>query len=303
MDLSVIIASYNTSDLLDACIKSLLRAQQPPKGLEIIVVDNNSKDNSVQMVKEKYPGVKIIANSENKGFATANNQGIKDANGKYILILNSDTKVKPDALVKPLKFLKTHPQVGALSVKLRLPNGEIDPDNHRGFPTPWVALTHFIGLSKLFPKSKIFNRYFQSYKNFDAIHSIELSACSYLMMPTKLLRELNGLDEAFFFYGEDIDLCYRVHEKGFKIIYYPKVEVIHYKGASSGIRGESAKITTASKATKIRIAKSSIEAMEIFYKKFYAHKYPAVVTGLVLLGIRVKGMLRILKYQLTWGSE
>lgn len=299
IDLSIVIVSYNTADLLEACLRSLTRAQQPSKGMEIVVVDNNSKDGSVEMVRAKFPNVILIANDHNKGFAAANNQGVEGATGKHLLFLNSDTKVKPDAIVKPLKFLKTHPQVGAITVKLRLPDGNIDPDNHRGFPTPWVALTHFMGLSKLFPQSKIFNRYFQSYRNFNSIHAVELTAGSYLMMPAKLFKALNGWDEAYFFYGEDIDLCYRIHEAGYKIIYYPKVEVTHYKGASSGIRKEGAKVTTATKSTRIRIAKESVRAMEIFYKKFYAHKYPAVLTGFVLLGIRLKGWFRILKYSLT----
>ncbi len=298
-DLSIIITSYNTQQLLDDCLRSIFKAVKPVNGLEVVVIDNHSSDGSVEMIKQKYPQVHLIANTSNLGFAAANNQGVKISTGRYLLFLNSDTKISSDSLVKPLKFLRTHPQVGALTVKLRLPNGQLDPDNHRGFPTPWVALTHFFGLSKLFPQSRFFNRYYQTYKNFNRIHSVELTAGSYLMMSKKLFTQLGGWDETYFFYGEDIDISFRINQAGYKIIYYPKVEVIHYKGASSGLRKESSKIAKPPKSTRIRVAKESIRAMELFYKKFYQHKYPGILTWLVLTGIRIKGLFRVIKHQLT----
>jgi GT2 family glycosyltransferase len=290
VDLSIIIISYNTASLLDDCLKSVFKAVAPSGGLEVVVVDNHSQDESVKLVKTKYPAVKLIENKTNSGFAAANNQGVKISSGKYLLFLNSDTKISSDSLVKPLKFIKTHPQVGGLTVKLKLPSGELDHDNHRAFPTPWVALTLFAGYKKL---------YFQLQKNFNRIHAIELTAGSYLMMPMKLFNHLGGWDETYFFYGEDIDLCYRIHQAGYKIIYYPKVEVIHYKGASSGLRKESSQIARPPKATRVKVARESIRAMEIFYKKFYSSKYPKLLTGLVLIGIRLKGFFRILKHQLS----
>lgn len=298
-DLSIIIVNYNTRDLLKDCLLSIKKAVKPAKGLEVIVVDNASSDGSQEMVKQDFPNIILVKNKKNKGFSAANNQGAKKASGKYLLFLNSDTKLSPRSLVKPLKYLRTHPQVGALTVKLVLANGQIDPDNHRGFPTPWTAITHFSGLNRLFPKSKIFNNYFQSYKDFSKIHKIELPAGSYLMMPEKLFRRLKGWDESYFFYGEDIDLSYRIHQKGYDIVYYPKVEVIHLKGASSGLRKETEKIVKAPKANRIKVAKASIRAMEIFYKKFYAKKYPKWLTSFVLFGIRLRGQFRILKHQLA----
>lgn len=290
VDLSVIIISYNTAALLEDCLKSIFKAVIPSGGLEVIVVDNASKDNSVDLVKTKYPQVKLLANDRNTGFATANNQGVKLATGRFLLFLNSDTKISPDSLVKPLKFIKNHPQVGGLTVKLKLPSGELDRDNHRAFPTPWVALTLFAGYKRL---------YYQLHKNFNRIHSIELTAGSYLMMPAKLFKQLGGWDETYFFYGEDIDLCFRINQAGYKIIYYPKVEVIHYKGASSGLRKESAKIAKPPKATRVKVARESIRAMEIFYKKFYAQKYPALLTTIVLFGIKIKGFCRVLKHSFS----
>ncbi len=297
--LSVIIISYNTKDLLEDCLKSLQKAQAPVNDMEIIVVDNASNDGSVEMIKNHFPDVKLIVNLDNKGFATANNQGVQIALGKYLLFLNSDTKVSKYALTKPLKFVSTHPQVGAITVKLILPNGQIDHDNHRGFPTPWTSICHFVGLDQLFPQSRFFNNYHQSYKDFDSIHRIDVAAGSYLMMSKDLFKQIGGWDESYFFYGEDIDLCFRINQTGKKIIYYPKVSVIHYKGASSGLRKESAKIARPPKATRLRVAKASIEAMKIFYRKFYQDKYPFWVTGFILLGIQIRGWFRIIKHRFS----
>ncbi len=297
-DLSVVIISYNTKDLLFDCLKSIYRAQQPSKGLEVIVIDNNSQDNSVEMVKKDFPKVNLIANKDNKGFAAANNQGVQIATGKYLLFLNSDTKISSQALVKPLKYLQKNPQVGGITVKLLLPSGELDPDNHRGFLTPWTALTKFSGLYKLFPKYKLFNNYYQSYKNFNKTHPIDVTAGSYLMMPKKVFDKLGGWDESYFFYGEDIDLSYRINQAGYRIVYYPKVTTLHYKGASSGLRKESKRIARPPKETRIKVARSSTEAMKIFYQKFYQDKYPFYVREPVLFAIRTMGWFRILKHKL-----
>ncbi len=299
VELSVIIVSYNTINLLRDCLQSIKKAIKPQQGWEIIVVDNASRDGSAQMVKTEFPDTTLIRNKSNLGFAAANNIGVKKSLGNYVLFLNSDTKVDRDSLVKPLKFLKKHPDVGAITVKLLLPNGNIDPDNHRGFPTPWTSASHFLGLNRLFPRSRFFNNYFQSYKNFESIHQIDVAAGSYLMMPRKLFERVGGWDEKYFFYGEDIDLCYQIHQAGKKILYYPKVKVIHYKGASSGLRKESAKITHQPKSVRVRAARESIRAMKIFYRKFYRNRYPTMLTWFILTGIELKGWFRILKQQLT----
>jgi GT2 family glycosyltransferase len=297
-DLSIIIVNYNTRQLLADCLESLLAAEAPAGGLEIIVVDNASDDGSVAMVQADYPSVKVVANRENMGFAAANNQGTAVSHAPYLLFLNSDTRVEPDALVEPLAYLQANPQVGAITVKLIYPNGQRDPDNHRGFPTPWNALCHFSGLSKLFPDSPRFNGYFQGFANFDETHTVPVIAGSFMMMPHSLFAQLGGWDETYFFYGEDIDFCYRINQAGYEIVYYPHVTVLHYKGASSGLRKESADIARPPKATRIKVARESIRAMKIFYRKFYRDQYPWLVTALVLAGIELRGQLRILKHRL-----
>lgn len=298
VDLSVIIVSYNTKQLLDDCLQSLQAAIAPEGGMEIVVVDNASQDGSQVLVREQYPDVKLVENEDNLGFSAANNRGTAVSQGKYVLFLNSDTVVSPRAIIEPLTYLQSNPDVGALTTKLLYPNGERDPDNHRGFPTPWNAICHFSGLSRLFPENPTFNDYFQSYKDFDVTHDVPVIAGSYMMMPAALCQQLGGWDETYFFYGEDIDFCYRIHQAGYRIVYYAEVEVLHYKGASSGLRKESAAIANPPRETRVRVAKESIRAMQVFYRKFYRQKYSPVVTGIVLTGIQVRGWFRILKHTL-----
>jgi GT2 family glycosyltransferase len=299
VDLSVIIVNYNTRALLDACLASVTAAERPPHGLQIIIVDNASADGSVAMVREKYPDLCLVALEENLGFAVANNRGAAVGQGHTFLFLNSDTVITPQALIQPFNYLQSHPEVGAITVKLIYPDGQRDPDNHRGFPTPWNALCHFTGLGRLFPHTPQFNGYFQSYADFSQTHAVEVIAGSFMMMPAALFHHLGGWDESYFFYGEDIDFCYRIHQAGRQIIYYPHVNVLHYKGASSGLRKESADIARPPKSTRIKVAKESVRAMKIFYRKFYRQQYSPLVTALVLAGIQARGWLRIVKHQLT----
>jgi len=298
LDLSVIIVSYNTRALLDDCLQSLAAADAPPGGMEVIVVDNASQDESVEMVRARYPQATLLASAENRGFSAANNLGAAVAQGRALLFLNSDTRVSRKALTQPLDYLQRHPDVGALTVRLVYPDGRRDPDNHRGFPTPWNALCHFTGLSRLFPRSPRFNGYFQGYQDFSQTHAVEVIAGSYMLMPRALFDQLGGWDESYFFYGEDIDFCYRIHAAGYRIVYYPHVEVLHYKGASSGLRKESADIARPPKATRVRVAQESVRAMELFYRKFYREQYHPLVTGLVLAGIRARGWLRVMRHRL-----
>lgn len=301
-DLAVIIVNYNTEQLTKDCLDSVFVADKPKDGLQVIVVDNGSKDGSVVMLKKyakKKPNLIIVESSENLGFAKGNNVGVDAADAKHILFLNSDTVVRRYALVKPLKYLKAHPKVGAVTIRLYLKDGGIDYDNHRGFPTPWTAITKFSGLAGLFPKSTFFNSYHLGFRKIDKIHQIPVAAGSYLMMPTKLFRTIGMWDDTYFFYGEDIDLCYRINEAGYKIIYYPKVSTLHLRGASSGLRKENAQSASSGRENRIKVAKSSIDAWRIFYKKFYKNKYPFFVTATVLTGMSLIGNLRLLKHKLT----
>ena len=298
-ELAIIIVNYNTEQLLDDCLASVYKADKPRGGLQVVVVDNGSVDGSTKMVEKKYPQVILKKSKENLGFAKANNVGVDEIDARFVLFLNSDTVVKRYALVKPLKYIKNHPKVGAITIKLFLKDGTTDFDNHRGLPTPWVAFCKLFGLSSLFPQSTFFNGYYLGFKNLNRIHSIPVAAGSYLMMPTKLFKDVGRWDEQYFFYGEDIDLCYRVTEAGYRIVYYPKVSTLHLRGATSGLRKESRNIAVSSKENRVKVARASTKAWEIFYKKFYKNKYPKIITWTVLTGIRLKGWFRVLKHQLT----
>jgi hypothetical protein len=299
-DLAIIIVSYNTRELTENCLNSVFSAAKPSGGLQIVVVDNASKDDSLVMLKrlkKKHPELIVIASSKNLGFAKANNRGVRASDAKHLLFLNSDTLLKPLALVKPLKYLKSHPKVGAVTIKLFLRDGSLDYDNHRGFPTPWTAITKFSGLSALFPKSVFFNRYHLGFRKLNQVHQIPVAAGSWLMMPTKIFQQIGQWDEAYFFYGEDIDLCFRLNQAGYKIIYYPKVSTLHLRGASSGLRKENARTAASTRANRIKVARASTDAWRIFYRKYYQKKYPFLLTALVIVGMTLVGNMRVLKHK------
>lgn len=297
-DLGIVIVNYNTKNLIYNCLKSIQKSEKPKNGIEVIVVDNGSKDGSVQMIKENFPWVNVIAKKENLGFSKANNLGAKTLNAKCVLFLNSDTEIKKYSLVKPLKYLNAHPNIGAITVKLFLADGQIDYDNHRGFPTPWVAFTKFAGLSSLFPNSTVFNAYHLGRKGLNKIHQIPLTAGSFLMMPASTFWKIGGWDENYFFYGEDIDLCYRIKKANLKIVYYPKTSTLHLRGASSGLRKENKENAASDYQNRLKVAQASVDAWLKFYKKFYANIYPFWVTWLVIFGIKTLGAVRLIKYRL-----
>lgn len=284
--LSIVILNYNSEQVVRACLDSLKQyGDWLQQNVEVIVVDNNSSDDSAGMIKDQFPWVNLIVNSENIGFSAGNNVGLRQATGEYILLLNPDTVVLPETLQKCVTFLQEHTDCGAVTCCIEFPDGNIDMDCHRGFPTPWASLTYFAGLEKLFPKSKLFGQYHQTWKDLQTTHQVDACVGAFMMMPKRVLDEVGLLDERFFFYGEDIDWCFRFNEKGYKVIYFPEVKIIHYKGYSSGVRKETQKITSASKETKRRIKVESVRAMRLFYDKHYKQRYPFFVTWLVYGGM------------------
>lgn len=298
--LAIIIVSYNTRKLLFDCLNSIRKAAKPNGGCEIVVIDNNSSDDSVSMVEEEFPEVILIKSPENLGFAAANNVAVKKVSALHYLFLNSDTVIKKYSLVKPLKFLKNHPKVGAVTIKLVTADGKLDYDNHRGLPTPWNAFCHFSKIRTLFPHSNFFNGYYLGFNKLNRVHSIPVAAGSFLMMPSKLFEKLGGWDEKFYFYGEDIDLSYRITQAGYKIVYYPKVSTLHLKGASSGLRKEGGSNSRIDKKTKIKIARATTRAMAIFYNKHFTNKYPRIIGKIVNSGIKLLEFIRVKKIIYTY---
>jgi len=303
VNLSIIILSYNTSALLRQCLESVADSIQQTAisnklKAEIIVVDNNSCDGSQEMVKREFSEVVLVENKENQGYAKGNNTGLKYAHGDYILFLNSDTEVFSGALEEAVKFMNKNPKVGALSPKTLLASEKMDPDCHRGFPTPWASLTYFFGLEKLFPKSKIFGQYHKLYFDLENNHEIDAGAGAFMIISREIIDRVGTWDENYFFYGEDLDFFYRIKKAGYKVMFYAKPLLKHYKGASSGLRKESKPIAKNSKENRIRVAKASVKAMEIFYKKFYKNVYPGWLTFVVLVAIKTKGFFRIITHYL-----
>ncbi len=255
MRLSIIIVNYNVRYFLDQALGSVRRAMVGIDG-DVWVVDNNSVDDSPRMVQEKYPEVRLISNKHNPGFAVANNQAIIESHGEYVLLLNPDTLVEEDTFSKCLAFMDAHPEAGALGCKLIDGSGKFLPESKRGFPSPWVAFCKTFGLSALFPKSAFFNRYYLGHLSNDQTHEVDVLAGCFMFMRRAALDRSGLLDEAFFMYGEDIDLSYRIAQTGYKNYYFPDTQIIHYKGEST-------------KKGSLNYVKTFYQAMIIFTKKHF----------------------------------
>ncbi len=235
VDISIIIVNYNVKELLENCINSIL-ASSKNLNVEIIVVDNNSFDDSVKYILSKFsalPNFKLIPCSVNYGFAKANNIGFKESSGKYILILNPDTVLQEDTLIKTIQFYESQNGIGAVTCKLILPNGKLDLACRRSFPTPSVAVYRILGLSKIFPSSKVFGKYNLTYLDENQTNEVDAIVGAFMFMSRDIYKKMNGFDEDYFMYGEDLDLCYRIKKSGYRIYYYSETSIIHYKGEST----------------------------------------------------------------------
>lgn len=283
--LSIIILSYNTADITKECINSITKSINIDA--EVIVVDNGSSDNSVKMLQQfKISNFKfkIILNDTNLGYPKGNNQGLKYAVGKYILFLNSDVIIKKINFKQLLRYFDSRPDVGVLTVKVALPNGEIDPASHRGFPTIWNSFCYFMKLEKLFGKVPVLNKMFGGYHliNFDlqTIHEIDSPTGAFYLTRKSVLDEVGGFDESFFMYGEDLDLSFRIKELGLKVLYYPLYKVVHLKYASG--------LNHTDNKNRLQIKNHFYNAMKVFYRKHYEKKYSSLVNNFIYWLIELK---------------
>ena len=255
MKLSVIIVNYNVKAFLEQALLSAQKAAQKVP-TEIFVVDNDSVDGSVEMVREKFPDVKLIANKKNVGFSAANNQAILESKGDYVLLLNPDTVVEESTFEKVVAFMDAHPDAGGLGVRMIDGKGKFLPESKRGLPTPAVAFYKMCGLSKLFPKSKAFGRYHLKYLSEHETNEVDVLAGAFMLVRKETLDKIGLLDETFFMYGEDIDLSYRITQAGYKNYYFADTTIIHYKGEST-------------KKTSVNYVFVFYRAMVIFAQKHY----------------------------------
>lgn len=272
--LSIIIVNYNTKDLVRSCIDSLIDSKQVQENKwEIIIVDNASQDGSVEMM-QSLNNIVFIKNQKNVGFSKANNLGIKKAQGEVVLLLNSDTQVKPRDIQKTLEYFLSEPTIGVITCKVVLPNGNIDPASHRGFPTPWAAVTYFLKLEKLFPKTHLFGQYHQGYKDMTSVHDIDSPTGAFYMVRKKTIEDVGLLDEDYFMYGEDLDWSYRIKQKGWRIVYYPFAQITHIKNQSGRKHEDENRRKTTDRYF--------YETMKLFYEKHFITKYPGIVNWLVM---------------------
>lgn len=260
---------------------------------EIIVPDNGSTDGSVEAIHRQFPKISILENRSNLGFAAGNNRARPFISSEYVLFLNSDTVVYPQTLKATTEYLDTYQDVGAITCKVILPNGELDKDVRRSFITPWIGLTHiFLKLDRLFPTSKVFAKYWYGYLSPDITHEVDAIQGAFFLTRKSLLDKVGWWDTDYFLDGEDIDLSYRIRKLGFKIIYYPKVRITHYRGASKGKINDGRKVSL---AEKLKFRMAGVNSQEIFYRKHLWQKYPIVINLLVIVGIRSLKMLRVIK--------
>ncbi len=258
MKLSVIIVNYNVRYYLEQCLHSLYRAIDSTE-TEIFVVDNCSSDDSLEMLRQSFPSVKLIASRENLGFAKANNRAIKASEAEYVLLLNPDTLVQEEAIRNMLTFMDAHPEAGALGVKMIDGQGRFLPESKRGLPTPMVSFYKISGLAALFPRSRRYGRYHLGWLDKEKIHSVEILAGACMLVRNEAIAKAGLLDEDFFMYGEDIDWSYRILKAGYRNYYFPPGRILHYKGEST-------------KKGSLNYVYVFYKAMAIFAKKHFLGK-------------------------------
>jgi GT2 family glycosyltransferase len=279
LQLSIIVVNYNVRDFLHQALRSLDKARAGLKS-EIIVVDNASGDGSVEMLRSRFPKIRVITSDVNLGFAKANNLALKVAKGEYCLLINPDTVVQEDTLRVMVEFFRDHPDVGLAGCKILNPDGTFQLACRRSFPSPWVAFTKLFGLAALMPKSKMFGKYNLTYRDPDQVYEVDAVSGSFMMVRRQAYQEVGGLDEEFFMYGEDLDWCYRIQHAGWKIYYVPTTSIIHYKGES----------TRRSSLNEIR---TFYEAMHLFVRKH--HGRSNVLARTLKLGISITARIALIK--------
>jgi len=274
--LSIIIVNYNAGHYLENCLKSIY-AETKKIPFDIWVVDNNSKDASVSMVRRNFPEVNLIENKENAGFARANNNAICKCTGDYVLLLNPDTLVLENAIEKMVKFMDENPQTGIAGCKVLNEDRTLQLACRRSIPSPGVAFFRLTGLGKLFPNSKRMAKYNLTYLNPDEANEVDAVSGAFLMIRKKVIDKIGKLDENFFMYGEELDWCLRTKKAGWKVIYYPDAEIVHYKGECS-------------KSNSRKAAFEFYRSMFLFHKKHFADNYNPIINSIIYAGIFLKAV-------------
>jgi GT2 family glycosyltransferase len=295
-DLGIVIVNWNTRDLLRDCLASL-EASDPTVAIVTVVVDNASTDGSVAMVRAEFPRVRVIENAENTGFAAANNSGLRSLGfdsaaeqpPRYALLLNPDTVVPADGLRTLITLMDERPRVGIVGPRLIMRDGKLDLACRRSFPTPAISLWRMTGLSRLFPKSRLFGRYNMTFLPEDQEAEVDSVVGAFMLVRADAIATVGLLDETFWMYGEDLDWAFRVKQAGWSVLYAPRVTVLHVKRAAS--------------RNNPRAQVEFNRAMLLFYRKHYRAKTPFWMHALILMGLTIRGgrtMLHTIRTDHTW---
>lgn len=296
MDISIIMVSFNAKDICVQTLNSLkssldfIERERPDLQIETIIVDNNSTDGINEIIESEFKFAKLIQVPQNLGFAKANNLGIKnsDKTAKYYLFLNNDILLEQDSITRMYDYMEKHPKVGMSTCRVDLYSGGFDWDCHRAFPTVWNSFCYFFGLEKylgwILPG--IFARYHIKNKNLNTEHEIDVCLGAFMLTPVSVIKQAELWPEDYFLNGEDVDLCFRIKKiLGYKIVYTPITKIIHFKGASKGTKSSSLKISKADDKTKLLQINSGMDAMAIFYKKYYQKESNFFTNLIVKLGM------------------
>jgi GT2 family glycosyltransferase len=281
--LDIIIVNYNASFWLKLTLSTLkdFFLNSTKYQTKVIMVDNNSSDDSVEMVRQNFPDVQISVLAENKGYAFANNHALRQSQADYVLLLNSDMELTQESHFDSIiEFAQSHPKVAVVTPQVIFSNGQLDPACHRGEPDLWTSFTYFSKLEKLFPQSRWFGKYHQGYKDLTTIHTIDACSGAAMLIKRTVLEKVGLFDERFFMYAEDLDLCKRIRENEYHIVYHPGCRIIHHK-YKSGIRGSTKQIA---KSTKFHFYDTMLQ----YYDKHYRTKYPELVRKVVNLVLSIK---------------
>lgn len=279
--ISVSIVNYNGGPYLLDCLASLAKVADEAD-TQIWVADNASEDGSFEEAKQKFPRLNCIKSEVNLGFGKGQNLILQKIKTEYILILNPDTEVEKGVLSTMLELMEKDPSIGAATCKIVLPDGKVDLTAHRGFPTPWASFLYFLGDSRL---------YHLTDRDLNTTHEVDAISGSFFLTRKSVLDRVGLFDEDYFMYAEDIDLCYRIKQAGFRVMYVPQVKILHHKGISSGLKKHTQQRSSASLETKRRALDAFYETMKIFYNKHLKDAYPFFVGWLVFLAIDVKWWL------------
>ena len=274
--LSIVIVNFNAGKLLKECIDSIYRETMTIP-FDIWVVDNDSRDDSIAMIKEYLPRVNLIQNQTNIGFARANNIAISRTKSDYVLLLNPDTIILDAAIEKMVGFMDSHPQAGIAGCKVLNEDGTLQLASRRSIPTPGVAFFRLTGLSRLFPNSSLMAKYNLTYLDPDKPNEVDAVSGAFLMSRRKVIDNIGLLDEDFFMYGEELDWCIRAKNAGWKVIYYPAAKIIHYKGQCS-------------KTNSKKAAYEFYRTMYLFHKKHFSDKHNPLFNFIVYAGIFLKAL-------------